>query len=132
MQRRIAVSCAVAALGVAAATAIVVLVRSPAPDSAPQIVQVDVTADLLARVTRFGAVVPVDGGGVRVANAALARALGLEPDDVITAISGRPVARDFDVYETIAALHDDGATATFVDRSRGPVVHWRLAPHSGP
>ncbi|HTL35522.1 MAG TPA: hypothetical protein VL326_20480 [Kofleriaceae bacterium] len=74
----------------------------------------------------------VDNGqaiGVKVNDAELARALGLEPDDVITSLSGRPVTRDMDVYDVIFNVSMMSGTTMYVEILRAgtpTLIRWKL------
>jgi len=67
--------------------------------------------------------------GVKVTDVELRTTLALEPTDVITAISGRPIKRQFDVYDALLGASMMNATALYVEliRDDKPVlVHWEL------
>ncbi|MBA3454778.1 MAG: hypothetical protein H0T42_16950 [Deltaproteobacteria bacterium] len=67
--------------------------------------------------------------GLKVTDAALRAQLGLAPTDVITAISGRPVKRQFDVYDALLGASTMNATSLYVDllRDGKPVLlRWEL------
>lgn len=67
--------------------------------------------------------------GVKVTDAALRTQLGLAPTDVITAISGRPVKRQFDVYDAVLGASVMNATALYVDLIRDgkpALLRWEL------
>jgi S1-C subfamily serine protease len=67
--------------------------------------------------------------GVKVLDDKLRKKLGLEATDVITAISGRPVKRELDVYEAIVGLSMIDTKELFVEVMRGKqavLVRWRL------
>ena len=76
--------------------------------------------------------VVVDAGtakGLRVKDVSLAQSLGLEADDVITAISGKPTVSERDAYDAILKLSLMSVTTLYVDVTRNtkPVVlRWRL------
>jgi type II secretory pathway component PulC len=67
--------------------------------------------------------------GVKVTDDELRRALDLRRDDVITAISGRTIEREFDVFEAMLGVKRLRASTVFVELLRGgkPVlVRWKL------
>jgi len=67
--------------------------------------------------------------GVKVTDVELRTLLALEPTDVITAISGRPIKRQFDVHDALLGASMMNATALYVEliRDDKPVlVHWEL------
>lgn len=75
-------------------------------------------------VSESGAVI-----GVRVVDPSVRNLLGLGPADVITAISGRAVRRQFDVYDVLVGTGMMNATALFVEllHDGEPVlVRWDL------
>ena len=61
---------------------------------------------------------PSGVAGVKVTDAALRVELGLGPTDVITGISGRPIKRQFDVYDALLGASMMNATALYVDLIR--------------
>ena len=68
-------------------------------------------------------------GGVRVKDEALRTTLGLEPGDVITAINGRLIKREFDVYDAILGMGMMDASIVYVEVLRGKaptLLRWRL------
>jgi S1-C subfamily serine protease len=67
--------------------------------------------------------------GLRVKDASLAQSLGLDADDVITAISGKPTVSERDAYDAVLKLSLMSVTTLYVDvlRKDKPVVlRWRL------
>lgn len=67
--------------------------------------------------------------GVKLKDSALAKTLGLEPDDVIAAISGRPITRDMDLYDVMFNISMMNATTLYVEVLRGGaplLLRWRL------
>jgi len=67
--------------------------------------------------------------GVKVTDVELRTLLALAPTDVITAISGRPIKRQFDVYDAVVGASNMNATALYVElvREGKPVlVRWEL------
>ncbi len=133
--RIVAVAAAALAVALALVAIIVVIARGGAPAaSANSAVLADhdvhVTDVIKLETARVDAV--VDRGvprGVRVADAELARALGLEPDDVVTAVSGTPMTGESDLHETVFQLGMMRAATVYVDIARGGkplLVRWRL------
>jgi hypothetical protein len=71
----------------------------------------------------------VDHDGVRVIDAALSQRLGLPPGEVITAISGRAIHRDFDLHEVLMDASLAHANMLYVELERDELqalVRWRL------
>ena len=67
--------------------------------------------------------------GVRIKDEALARQLGLEPDDTLTSLSGRSLARDMDVYDAIFNVAMMEGTTMYVEIKRGTqttLIRWRI------
>jgi S1-C subfamily serine protease len=67
--------------------------------------------------------------GVRVKDEAVRAALGLERDDVITAINGRTIKREFDVYDAVLGMSMMDASVAYVElmRDDAPVLaRWKL------
>jgi S1-C subfamily serine protease len=130
-QRKVAIAAAVVALVVAIVAAIVVIARSGSA-SAPVPIGIDdreIAAADLMRLREWHAVDPAgegNGKGVKVRNAELARVLGLAPADVITSISGRRLARDFDVYVAISSATASDATTVYAELAGGKLVRWHL------
>lgn len=136
----IAVSLAVVALVTVVIAVIVVASRGDKPASAALPATLEhrgplehrVTADSVVRLDRDSLEATTDASGVagvKVTDAALRADLGLEPTDVITAISGRPVKRQFDVYDALLGASTMNATALYVDliREGQPVLlRWQL------
>jgi hypothetical protein len=134
----VAIGMAVLALVLSAIATVVVIVRDPSATPAPESAQptqaarqVEVTdlvtleRDSVEPESRNGAVI-----GVRVLDPDLRHVLGLEVDDVITAMSGRPIRRQFDIHDVIAGASLMNTGALFVELMRGdaPVlVRWDLA-----
>lgn len=98
------------------------------PPAAHQVEATDLTAlerDSVEPASVNGAVI-----GVRVTDPDLRAALGLDVDDVITAISGRPIRRQFDIHDVIAGASLMNTSALFVELMRGDtptLVRWDLA-----
>jgi len=67
--------------------------------------------------------------GVKVTDGELRTLLALAPTDVITAISGRPIKRQFDVYDALLGASMMNATALYVELVRDgtpALVRWEL------
>lgn len=67
--------------------------------------------------------------GLHVKDPTLAQSLGLQPDDVITSISGKPMTRELDAYDVILKLSLMSATTMYVEVSRKgkpTLLRWRL------
>ena len=67
--------------------------------------------------------------GVKLKDESLRAALGLEPGDIITAIGGRTIKREFDVYDAVLGMSMMDASIVYVDllREKQPtLVRWRL------
>lgn len=67
--------------------------------------------------------------GIKVTDAALRTELALGPTDVITAISGRSVKRQFDVHDALLGASTMNATALYVDlirEGRPALLRWDL------
>lgn len=127
--RTIAVFAAVVAVVMASAAVIVVLRRSPdAPITKPSPDPLIPAAELVK--LRGNTVAPSpSGGGMIVTDEPLRTALGLQPQDIITAISGRPIKREFDMYDAMLGVAQLGATAIYVEllRDGHPVLlHWSI------
>ncbi|MBL9014993.1 MAG: hypothetical protein JNL83_12495 [Myxococcales bacterium] len=134
----IAVGMAVLAVVLSAIATVVVIARDPGAEAAaeparptPAARQVEATdlvaleRDSIEPASQNGAVI-----GVRVTDPDLRHVLGLDVDDVVTAISGRPVRRQFDIHDVIAGASLMNTNALFVELMRGdePVlVRWDLA-----
>jgi S1-C subfamily serine protease len=67
--------------------------------------------------------------GVRVDDEDVRAALGLSPDDVITALSGRAIERELDVFEAIFGLkrmHVSSVYAELLRDGKPVLVRWRV------
>ena len=129
--RAIAVGAALVAVALAIAATVVVLQRrAPVAASAPPIaVDGHVPAAQLVELRGNAVIAAPSGEGVTVADAALRKALGLDDNDLISAISGRPVKREFDVYDAILGVAQLGATAMYVEILRDghpQLLHWSI------
>lgn len=68
-------------------------------------------------------------GGIKVTDRELSRALSLEPDDVITAISGKTLKRQFDVYDALLGVSMMNATTLYLEvthNGAATLVRWDL------
>jgi S1-C subfamily serine protease len=124
-------SFAVMALAVAVVTVVVVTRRGPHLVAMQDIETVPVAAaDVVKLPSTSTQVVDARGTpGVRVTDAALARALALAPDDVITAISGRAIVREHDLRVIVFHASLLGATTLYVEVERAGVpelVRWQV------
>lgn len=132
----IAISLAIVAVVLAGIATIIVATRGGEPavesraETQPQVRRVvasdvvDLERDAVEPVSARGAVI-----GVKVIDDQLRAGLGLRANDVITAISGRPIRRQFDVYDVLVGARMMNTTALFVEllREETPVlVRWDL------
>ena len=133
--RLVAVGAAVVAMVFTLVAVIVVLARDGA-QPAPSVKQ-EALSDRVVRAAdvvrlRSDLDVVVAAGtarGLRVKDASLAQSLGLDADDVITAISGKPTVSERDAYDAVLKLSLMSVTTLYVDvlRKDKPVVlRWRL------
>jgi type II secretory pathway component PulC len=134
----IAIGFAVVALVTSLIAVFVVMRRSssePAVVVAPQRARIDRTIDAneVTKLKRDVVEKAVDGSGdvigVKVKDDAVRTALGLEPDDVITAINGRAIKREFDVYDAVLGMSMMDASIVYVEivRDKQPsLVRWKL------
>jgi S1-C subfamily serine protease len=130
----IALGCAVLAVAVSVVAAVIVVARDDEPPGAASpavLLDQQVAASDVIKLSREIEVV-VEAGlprGVRVKDPALAQALGLLDDDVITAVSGRVVRGESDIAEVTLRGGRTGVTTLYVELDRGTVhtlVRWRL------
>jgi S1-C subfamily serine protease len=134
--RIIAVSAAVIAVVFALAAVIVVLLRgdrsAPASNGSALVVDRDVHAPDVVRLRGSAVERVLENGvatGVRVTDSMLAPALGLETGDVITSISGKPMADARDTYSAVLRLGLMDAKTLYVEllRDGKPVLlRWHL------
>ena len=133
--RLVAVGAALVAMVFTLVAVIVVLTRDghDAPRANADVVTThDVKAADVVRLRRDDVELVVEKGttkGLRIKDAALAKSLGLEPDDVITAMSGKPLTREMDSYDVITKLSLMNATTLYVEVSRKDkplLLRWRL------
>ena len=123
--QRIAVGFAVIAL-VTAAVAVVVTWRTDRRTSASPASGHVSAIDLIK--LKPAVIAQVDGG-VRVTDGTLGSALGLSPGDTLVAISGRSVARTYELYGVLRELAMLRPQSLFLDliRDREPVLlRWEL------
>lgn len=132
----IAIGCAVVALLTSLVAVVVVAMRAPAAPATAvargpedqRVAAADVNklkrgAVAMAR-DRDGAV-----RGATITDPALRAALGLEADDVITALGGRAIARELDVYDAVLGIGTMDASIVYVDllrAGRPTLVRWTL------
>jgi type II secretory pathway component PulC len=57
--------------------------------------------------------------GVKVTDEPLRSALGLEADDIVTAINGREIEREFDVFDAVLGMSTMNASIVYVEITRG-------------
>jgi S1-C subfamily serine protease len=133
--RLIAMSIAVAALGVASASAVVVMQRAPhvtvaaAPPPPPPPPQDRTVAAKDIAALEQPELATVDRDGLRVIDSDLAHRLGLAPGERITALSGRLLKRDLDLREAIRATANLNVNTLYVELERGDdtaLVRWRV------
>lgn len=134
--RIVAVSAALIAVAFALAAVIVVLLRgehgAPAAKGSVLVVDRDVHAPDVVRLRGSAVERVLENGiakGVRVTDTMLAQALGLEPGDVITSLSGKPMADERDTYGAVLRLGLMDAKTLYVEllRDGKPVLaRWRL------
>lgn len=136
----IALGFAGVAVVVAIAAAVMVVrrddTRSDARPSAhaptAQVTDHTVAASEVVKLQRDSVDVVIESGnvkGVKLKDEALAKTLGLEPGDVIAAISGRPITRDMDLYDVMFNVAMMNATTLYVEvlRDGSPLLmRWRL------
>ncbi len=136
--RIVAVGAAALALVFTAIAVIVVLLRdgeravASTNASALTLSEHDVQASDVVKLKRDVVEIVVEKGatkGVRITDAALAKTLGLADGDVITAISGRAMTRETEIYEIMSRTTLLGATTMYVEISRTGkpmLLRWRL------
>lgn len=145
---KIAIGAAVTALLTSVIAVIVVVSRGsggtapertsggePAPEGsavgAPPIEQRVAAADVV-KVKRETVSVVRDAGkaiGVKIVDGEVRKSLGLETDDVITALSGRAIKREFDVYDAMSGMSQMDASVVYVDLLRGGkplLLRWKV------
>lgn len=129
------------AMVIAIAAAIMVVRRNDTPSDAhagsaqpvnATVSDHTVAATEVVKLSRNSVEVVVENGsvkGVKLKDDTLAKSLGLEPSDVITSISGRPITRDMDLYDVMFNVSMMNATTLYVEvvRTGSPLlVRWRL------
>ena len=130
----VAIAFAIVALLTSLIAVFVVMRRSseapPAPAASKTAALVIDHAPLAADVTKLKRdVVEKVEKGVRLKDEGLRSALGLEPGDVITAINGRAIKREFDVYDAVLGLSMMDASIVYVEIERETqplLVRWRV------
>lgn len=136
----VAMGFAVVAMVFAIAAVIVVLRRGDAAPAKPEepakpalapISDRKVLATDVVRLQSSVDPVVVNGEtiGLRIKEADLAQALGLEADDVITALSGRQLTRDHDIHDVVFNSSMMSATTLYVEVKRAnetTLVRWLL------
>jgi general secretion pathway protein C len=134
----IAIGFAVVALATSVAAVLVVTTREVAPVAVPVpvgtvAIERAVEAAQVSKLKRDVVERATDGGGsvigVRIKEDSLRSALGLEPGDVIAAIGGREIKREFDVYDAVLGISMMDASIIYVDvvRATQPVLlRWKL------
>jgi len=130
----IAIATAGVALVISLVAVIVVANRGGATASASQAgpVEQTVAADDVIKLRRESIESVTQAGtmlGVKVTDDKVRKALGLEPTDIITAIAGRAIKREIDVYEAVQGMKRLDPTTIYVDvlRSNQPVLlRWKL------
>lgn len=133
----IAICFAVVALVTSLIAVVVVMRRSKAPAvvAVPKNTRVDRTIDAndVTKLKRDVVEKAVDERGdvigVTVKDAAVRTALGLEAGDIITAINGRAIKREFDVYDAVLGMSMMDASIVYLEVLRGKepsLVRWKL------
>lgn len=133
----VAIAFAVVALLTSVIAVIVVMRRdrapAPAQASAPTTIEhaplasdvVKLKRDVVEKVTDDrGNVI-----GVKLEDETLRAALGLEPGDVITALNGRTIKREFDIYDAVLGTSMMDASIVYVEITRAEqprLVRWKL------
>jgi S1-C subfamily serine protease len=138
---KIAIGAAIVALLTSVAAVIVVSSRKSGARPGPRAVAGEAAATATDRKVAAADVTKlkrdlvekvIDGArviGVKVTDADLRTTLGLGADDVITAIGGRAIKREFDVYDAVLGMSMMDASIVYVElvRDGKPVlVRWRL------
>ena len=135
-RQRLALALAGGAFVLAAVSAGVVIARGgpgahpAAPDARPGTIVIDrdVRDEDLVRLHRGDELVPI-GAGIGIADPKLAAALGLEKDDVITAVQGRQVTSSSSIAYIVAANLPFAKPGTiYVELARGALVRWKVDP----
>jgi hypothetical protein len=133
----VAVGCALIAVFTAVVAVIVVTNRStsdPAPPAKPGSTLIDRRVDA-SDVVKLDQTIPnrpwsSAPDGIRVDDADLRKALGLERDDVITSLSGQSLKRDRDVHRALFDLGLMSMTTIYVEiiRDHDPVLlRWKVS-----
>ena len=135
----IAIGAAIVALLTSLAAVIVVVARSAdatparaAGASSAMVSERHVAADDVAKLKRDTVEKVTDKDkviGVKVTDPKLRGALGLAADDVITAIAGRTIKREFDVYDAVLGTSMMDSSVVYVDLvhdGKPQLVRWQL------
>ena len=132
--RLVAVGSALIAVALAATATVVTLTRepsAPAATAAPAKLAAPTERNVMAAdVVRLRLdTVATAGDGVRVTDTELAKALGLEPGDVLLALSGRTLHRALDLSDAMLGLSMMSVTTVYADVQHDGdrvLVAWRL------
>lgn len=135
----IAIGAAIVALLTSLAAVIVVVSRSAdatparaAGTSTTTVSERRVPADDVAKLKRDTVENVTDKGkviGVKVTDDKLRSSLGLAAGDVITAIAGRAIKREFDVYDAVLGMSMMDSSVVYVDLvhdGKAQLVRWQL------
>ncbi len=135
--RQVALGAAVLAVAVVGMTALVVVDRTappeaaaatpPPPASRPAVLERHVAAADIVRLRTAHIETATDG--IRVGERGIIEPLGLEADDVIVALSGRPLHREFDLIDAMLTLSMMSPTTLYVEIIRGnthALLVWRV------
>lgn len=128
----VAIAFAIVALLTSLVAVFVVMRRgseTPAEPAASRAVVLE-HAPLAADITKLKRdVVEKVPDGVRLKDEGLRDALGLEAGDVVTAIGGRVIKREFDVYDAVLGLSMMDASIVYVELRRDDepiLVRWKV------
>lgn len=103
------------------------IVRTVAPIGDTKVLATDIV-----KVGRSNVEVVVQDGetsGLRIKDAELEKLLGLEPGDMLTALSGRPLLRESDFHDVVVYASMMNATTLYVEVNRGgtpTLLRWKL------
>jgi S1-C subfamily serine protease len=129
----IAMGAALVALVVSVVAAVVVIGRNhDDAASGTTVEERKVKATDVVKLTHDTVELDSEGGvtrGARVKDTALATALGVGPKDVITAISGRAITRDYDLHDIFFNTSLMRATTLYVELERDHeplLVRWKI------
>ena len=138
--KQVALGAAVLAVAIVGMTALVVIARVAPPDPpSPELAHAPVAAPRPALTERHVAATDVvklrtaraepTSAGIRILDRSGGAALGLEPDDVIVAFSGRPLRREFDLVDALLTVGMMSPTSLYVEIVRGQdraLLVWRI------